>query len=154
MFLFAGCDVGYAVPYVKFPFVVYTGLDFKLWYRDLTPLVDTQGVLYYNTDAGNSETYYWFSLPLGIFVTKPMSPRYVLGADACVTYMFFGGMKVDGGPSANYPAVTLGNRASCKIELFVEKKKDNGPSVRFAPYFMFYTFGRSNTDSATDGTVF
>lgn len=145
VFLFAGCDIGYAIPYVKFPFFMYTGLDFKLWYRDL---VDNGGDLLYSTDVSNSETYYWLSAPLGVLVTRPVSPRYVLGMDACVNFMFFGGMQAgqgSGGTSVNYPAVTLGNRASVKVELFVEKKRDNKPALRFAPYFLYYTFGKSNT---------
>ncbi len=153
-FLFAGCDVGYAIPYVKFPFFIYTGIDFKLWYRDL---VDNGGDLLYSTDVSNSETYYWLSAPLGVLVTRPVSPRYVLGIDACVNFMFFGGMQAgqgSGGTSVNYPPVTLGNRASAKVELFVEKKRDNKPALRFAPYFLYYTFGKSNTQTAGDGTVF
>jgi hypothetical protein len=153
-FLFAGCDIGYAIPYVKFPFFIYTGLDFKLWYRDL---VDNGGELLYTTEVSNSETYYWLSAPLGVLVTRPVSPRYVLGTDACVNFMFFGGMQAgqgSGGTSVNYPPVTLGNRESVKVELFVEKKRDNKPALRFAPYFLYYTFGKSTAGTASDGTGF
>ncbi len=154
VYLSAGCDIGYVVPIVHFPFAFYTGLDFKLWYRDLTQLQETQGELYYNTDAGNSETYYWFNIPAGILITRPVLPRYVLGADASVGVLIFGGMQVAGVSSVNYPMVALGNRASCKLELFVQQRKDNGSSMRLTPYFEYYGFGKSNAAVAPDGTSF
>jgi hypothetical protein len=149
-FLHAGCDLGYSFPYFNFPFAIYTGLDFKLWYRDL---IDNQGVLYYTTNVANSETYYWLGVPLGVLFTKPVSPKLVLGMDASVTVMFTGGMNVamtaaDGSP-INYPSVTLGNRASLKAELFMQKKLDERLSVKFAPYFLWYGFGKSNTETAS-----
>jgi hypothetical protein len=70
-FLNAGCDIGYAFPNLKLPFALYSGVDFKVWYRDL---LATQGQLYYSIGVNHSETYYWFNLPLGIIITKPMSP--------------------------------------------------------------------------------
>ncbi len=149
VFLFAGCDLGYAFPNTALPLFVYTGLDCKLWYRDL---MDNQGELYYSPDVSNWELYYWFSAPLGVNISRPVSARSVVGIDACVNFMFYGGMQAgltSGGASTNYPPVTLGNRASVKVELFVEKKRDNRPALRFAPYFLYYTFGRSNT--AVDG---
>jgi hypothetical protein len=149
-FLHAGCDLGYSFPYFNFPFVIYTGLDFKLWYRDL---IDNQGVLYYTTGVANSETYYWLGLPLGVLITRPVSPKLLLGMDASATVMITGGMNVamtaaDGSP-VNYPAVTLGNRTSLKVELFMQKKLEERLSVKFAPYFLWYTFGKSNTETAS-----
>jgi hypothetical protein len=151
-FLHAACDLGYSFPYFKFPFVIYTGLDFKLWYRDL---IDNQGVLYYTTNVANSETYYWLGVPLGVLVTRPVSQKLVLGMDASVTVMLAGGMSVamtaaDGSP-LKYPGVALGNRASLKAELFVQKKVDDRLSMRFAPYFLWYAFGKSNTETASSG---
>ena len=151
-FVHAGCDLGYSFPYFNFPFVIYTGLDFKLWYRDL---MESQDVLYYTTGVANSETYYWLGLPLGVLFTKPVSPKLLLGMDASVTVMFTGGMNVamtaaDGSP-VNYPAVTLGNRTSVKVELFMQKKLEERLAVKFAPYFMWYGFGKSNTENATGG---
>jgi hypothetical protein len=151
-FLHAGCDIGYSFPHFNFPFVIYTGLDFKLWYRDL---MESQDVLYYTTGVANSETYYWLGLPLGVLFTRPVSPKLLLGMDASVTVMFTGGMNVamtaaDGSP-INYPAVTLGNRTSLKVELFIQKKLEERLSVKFAPYFLWYGFGKSNTETATGG---
>jgi hypothetical protein len=150
VFLFSGCDAGYAFPSFFIPCFMYTGLDFKLWYRDL---MNNQGTGYYNFEVNNWETYYWFSIPLGIYLARQTGAAYVLGADACVNFMFYGAMKAgqtsgEGGVTIDYPAVTLGNRAAVRVEVFIQKKRDDGPSVRFSPYFMFYTFGRSNSDIA------
>jgi hypothetical protein len=154
-FVHAGCDLGYSFPYFNFPFAIYAGLDFKLWYRDL---IDNQGVLYYTTNIANSEIYYWLGVPLGVLFTRPVSPKLVLGMDANVTVMLTGGMNVamtatDGSPM-NYPAVTLGNRASVKAELFMQKKLDERLSVKFAPYFLWYCFGKSNTEISNNQMFF
>lgn len=146
--LFAECDAGYAFPFAKFPFFVYTGLNFKLWYRNL---LNSSNVLF-SSQASNSETYYWFSVPLGVNIVRPIDSRWIVGGDASVNFMFFGSMQANqasGDSVVNFPAVTLGNRASVKIELFIEKKRDNKPAMRFTPYFAYYSFAQSNT--ATNG---
>jgi hypothetical protein len=153
IFLFGECDLGYAFPNPAWPLFVYSGLDGKLWYRNLLP---SENVLV--SSAGYSyEFYYWFSVPLGVNITRPLDPRWIMGADASVNFMVYGGMQVgqaNGGTTASYPPVTLGNRASAKVEIFVEKKRDNKPALRFAPYFLYYGFGQSNSAVAqtTDGT--
>ena len=151
-FLHAGCDLGYSFPHFNFPFALYTGLDFKLWYRDL---MESQDVLYYTPGVANSETYYWLGVPLGVLITRPVSTKLLLGMDACATVMFTGGMNVamtaaDGSP-LNYPAVTLGNRTSLKVELFMQRKLDERLSVKFAPYFLWYNFGKSNSEPSPGG---
>jgi hypothetical protein len=152
-FLHAGCDLGYSFPRFNFPFVIYFGLDFKLWYRDL---LASQDVLYYAAGVANSETYYWLGLPLGVLVTRPVNPKLLLGMDASATVMLTGGMSVtmtaSDGSAANYPAVTLGNRTSLKLELFAQNKLNDRLAVKFAPYFMWYGFGKSNIETATSGS--
>jgi hypothetical protein len=152
-FLHAGCDMGYSFPYLNFPFVIYTGLDFKLWYRDLT---ESQDVLYYTTGIANSETYYWLGVPLGVLITRPVNSKLMLGLDVSATIMLTGGMSVTmtaaDGSAANYPVVTLGNRTSLKVELFAQNKLNDRLAVKFAPYFMWYGFGKSNIETATGGS--
>jgi hypothetical protein len=143
IFLFTKCDIGYAFPMATFPFFVYSGLDFKLWYRNL---LNNSNVLF-SSEASNSETYYWFSVPLGVNMVRHVDPRWIMGGDASVNFMFFGSMQVSysqGDVPTSFPAVILGNRASAKIEFFIEKKRDNKPALRFTPYFIYYTFGQSN----------
>ena len=90
VFFHAGCDVGYAFPYFALPCFVYSGIDAKLWYRDL---MDNQSQVIYNPDMSNWELYYWFSLPLGVNVAAHvwlafrrgrgrMRQRHVLRRDA------------------------------------------------------------------------
>jgi hypothetical protein len=96
-------------------------------------------------------------VPLGINITRPLDPRWIVGADASVNFMFYGGMQVGQGAgetSITYPAVTLTNRASVKVELFVEKKRDAKPALRFAPYFLYYGFGQSNMAVSSNGQAF
>jgi hypothetical protein len=151
-FLHAACDLGYSFPLYNFPFVIYTGLDFKLWYRDL---IASQDVLYYAAGVANSETYYWLGIPLGVLVTRPVNPKLVVGMDASATVMLTGGMSVTmtaaDGSAANYPAVTLGNRTYLMVELFTQNKLNDRLAVKFAPYFIWYSFGKSNIETATSG---
>jgi|WetSurMetagenome_2_1015567.scaffolds.fasta_scaffold00142_21 hypothetical protein len=153
VFFFAGCDAGYALPYGALPCFIYTGLDFKLWYRNL---ISNQYVLY-ASGGSNWETYYWLSVPLGVMLSHPVNGRVVVGMDASVNFMVYGAMQVGmdaGASSVSYPAVVLGNRPSARIELFVEKKRDNRPGLKFAPYFLYYGFARSNEAAASDGETF
>ena len=153
-FVHAGCEVGYTFSNPVAPFALYSGLDFKLWYRNL---IDNQGLLYYSTNIANSETYYWLGLPLGVLLTCPVSPKLVLGLDANATFMLTGNMGVtmtssDGTP-INFPNVTLGNRTSLNIALFMEKLLNEQLSIKFSPYLSWYGFGKSNTETASAGSA-
>ncbi len=150
-FISAGGDFGYAIPFFKFPFVLYIGLDYLWWYRDLTM---TQGNTYYFGASSNVETYSRVAVPTGILCVKPVSSVLAVGFDLRADWMFYGAMKntVNTGSSDStvyFPAVTLGNYPAFRIELFVEKKINDGGSVKVAPYFLFYGFGKSNTDVST-----
>jgi hypothetical protein len=159
--VFAGGDFGYNLPFFRFPLVAYLGIDFMWWYRDL---IFTQGGTYYFGNASNVETYTRFALPVGILCVKPVSPDRALGCDVRMDWMFYGTMKetVNTGSSdstAVFPAVTLGNRPSVKIELFMQKKMNGAAAVKFSLYFVYYGFGKSNTETATttvssSGTVY
>jgi hypothetical protein len=159
-FLFAGCDVGYSFPFFKFPFVIYTGIDYGWWYRDLT---FSQDNTIYIGAAGNVETYTRYALPVGVFCATPISPEFAVGFDARVDWMFFGQMKetVNTGSSdstVDFPVVTLGNRGLVRLEVFLQRKLNEHVSVKYAPYALFYSFGKSNTDVSTattsSGTTF
>jgi hypothetical protein len=151
IFLFAGGDIGYAFPHSKYPFVIYSGLDFKLWYRDV---LVTREDMYYPINASNTETYIWFSLPLGVLVTMPFSPDVVAGLDARVNLMFYGTMQVsentgNSAESVDFPSVKLGNRASFGLELFAEQKANDNVAIKYCPYLLLYWFGKSNSDVST-----
>jgi hypothetical protein len=151
IFIFAGCDVGYAPFLFKYPFVIYTGLDYKLWYRNLNI---TEGNTYYVGAASNAETYSWFALPLGVLCTKPVSPDLALGFDARVDWMFYGTMKVtvntgSSGSTVDYPRVTLGNFPLFRLELFAQKKRNEQASIKYSAYVMYYGFVKSNTETST-----
>jgi hypothetical protein len=151
VFIFAGCDLGYAPPMFKFPVVIYTGFDYKWWYRNLDI---TQDGTYYFGPVSNVETYSWFALPLGVLCTKPVSPDLAIGFDARMDWMFYGNMQATNNTGASdstvdFPAVTLGNRAAFRLELFALNKGNERASTKYSAYFMYYGFGKSNTATST-----
>lgn len=150
-FLAIGSDIGVGFPKAGCPFGVYTGIDARFWYRDMMLNTDktdqTSGIT-------NAETYYWFSVPLGLFFTKPVSVKTVVGFDARIDLMFFGTMnyllsQASSGQSVNYPAVTLGNRASYTLELFSQFKTNDVIAWKISPYVKVYGFGKSESETAT-----
>jgi hypothetical protein len=154
LFFHAGCDIGYAFPFFRFPFVIYSGLDYKLWYRDL---LDYNGQWYFSFGVNYSETYSWFNVPLGVLLTLPLSPDREIGLDARLDWMLYGSMSVvmnagTDGSAVDYPAVTLGNHAAFRLELFSLKKTNDHMATKFAPYVVFYGFGKSNTETATSSS--
>ena len=87
-FIQAGTDIGYCLTHAFTPFYAYSGIKFKFWYRDMLP--DTTS---YSNQITNAEEYYWFSFPLGLALSKPISPNLALGIDACRDLMFYGQMQ-------------------------------------------------------------
>jgi hypothetical protein len=154
--IFAGCDAGYALPFFKSPVVLYTGIDFLWWYRDLTPTFDNT---YYFGTPGSVETYSRFALPVGLLCVKPVSSEIAVGLDARVDWMFYGTMKNDvttgsGDSTVVYPAVTLGDFPTLRIEVFMVDKANDHAAWKFSPYLLFYGFGKSNTDVSTNQQAF
>jgi hypothetical protein len=151
IFVMGGCDIGYAFSNAALPVAIYSGLDIKLWYRDLI-LYSYQG--YVPPGTTMSETYYWFSIPVGAIITKPLSWRWLLGAEPRADLMFFGQMKIDESVTGSdvtyyYPALTLGSKASFRLDVFAQVRLGSSMSLKFGPYAMVYGFGKSNTDTAT-----
>jgi hypothetical protein len=143
-FLSGGLDLGYVFSNMKCPWTVYTGIDAKVWYRDMT--------MYKQQSSGisMSEMYYWFSVPLGAVITKPVSPSLLLGVEPRVDLMFYGKMQVSMsgyGVSLDFPTLKLGNRASYRLDAFVQTRPGQSVSLRFGPYVMLYGFSQSNTDT-------
>jgi len=148
-FIFAGVDFGPAFANVKCPWAAYTGLDLKIWYRDMIFYSQQEG------SASASELYFWFSVPLGMVITKPVSPHLLLGCEPRIDFMFYGKMQasesggVDG--SIDFPALKLGNRASLRLDAFMQTRLGPSVSLRFGPYAMLYGFAQSNTDTVSLG---
>lgn len=148
-FLSAGVDAGYTFPDEKYPLAVYSGINFRYWYRDM---IMYEAKRYLPSDVSQWESYYWFSIPLGVLVTKPVSPRWVIGAEPHIDLMFFGQMKLNytygSQQLIDCPAVTLGNRASYTLELFSQERINKETSLKFSTYVMLYGFGKSNVATA------
>lgn len=147
IFICGGIDVGPAFADAKCPWTAYTGLDLKVWYRDMTSSSEQ------SAGGSSSELYYWLSVPLGMIITKPVSPRLLLGCEPRVDFMFYGRMQAsesdENTGSVNFPALTLGNRASFRVDAFLQTRLGSTVSLRFGPYVMLYGFAQSNTDTVT-----
>jgi hypothetical protein len=149
-FLQAGLDVGYSLFRTTVPFYLYSGLKGNLWYRDL--VADTTS---YSNQVTSSELYYWFTMPVGVAVSMPVSSTLTIGIDACCDLLFFGQMQAfdswwDSDTTANTvsPAVTLGDRIGCHVELPITFEAESGTVYRFVPYVKIYSFGKSETQTS------
>ena len=147
-FVHTGVDIGYCITRAAIPFYLYSGIKGNLWYRDMTP--DTTSYANQITDA---EVYYWFSIPLGLALSRPVSPKLALEFDASLDFMFAGYMKAllsAWDATTTYttvsPVVTLNNRIGFHAEIPIMYKTDNGHVFRFIPYFTAYAFGQSESE--------
>jgi hypothetical protein len=154
IFLSGGLDLGYEFSRFRLPFAFYSGLDAKLWYRDLLGESNQQ----YASTVTLNEVYYWFNIPFGFYYAQPINSRVVLGVEPRFDFMFYGQMQVNQdigyGYTFNYPAVTLGNNVSYRLEAFAQFKVRENLSLKVMPYVTFYKFGKSNTDTATVTSMF
>ena len=147
-FVQAGLDVGYCRTHPIVPFYLYTGIKGKLWYRDMT--ADTTS---YASQITNAEVYYWFSIPLGLALSMPVSPNFAWGVDVSCDLMFKGYMQVllsafdaENTYKTVSPAVTLGERPGFHVEFPFIFKLPGEYIFRFTPYFTIYSFGQSETE--------
>jgi hypothetical protein len=101
-----------------------------------------------------SETYCWLSVPLGAILTRSVSSGLLIGMEPRIDLMFFGQMKAlqsveNSDVTYDFPPVTLGNRASYRLEAFLQMRRNDRASFRFALFGTVYGFGKSNSDSET-----
>ncbi len=148
LFLFTSCDLGYVFSKIKWPTALYSGIDFKLWYRDLTS--SSSGS---SSSESMNEVYYWFNVPLGFIITKTVSKEILFGIEPRIDFMVYGAMQVNmstgnSNYTIDYPAVTLGNKASYRLEAFFEFRRKHS-AIRVCPYVQIYGFGQSDTATAT-----
>ena len=146
----AELDIGYCRTHAIEPFYLYSGIKGNLWYRDMVP--DTTS---YSNQITNSEVYYWFSAPLGLAVSMPLSPTFAADIDASCDLMFFGQMQVLNSAwdavntyKTTSPAVTLGNKIGYRVECSIMYKSSSGNIFRFAPYFNLYSFDQSESETS------
>jgi hypothetical protein len=137
----------------------YSGFNAKIWYRSFVPakieLDETDGYLY------SSETYSSYSIPFGLTYYHRIKNMTTAGITAEIDMMFYGLMQVnesvyDENDEAvsnidfDYPDVKLGNKAQYKIEAFVMHRLSRKMFIRMSIYGMAYSFGQSNTGTATE----
>jgi hypothetical protein len=146
----AELDIGYCRTHALTPYYLYSGLKGNVWYRDMND--DT---LSYSNQITNGELYYWFSLPIGLALSIPLSPTLAVEVDASVDFMFFGQMKAllsAWDATSTYetasPAVTVGDKVGFRLELPILYKTENKNVFRFVPYFRFHAFDQSETETS------
>lgn len=146
----AELDIGYCRTRTITPFYVYSGIKGNMWYRDMN--ADT---ISYSNQITNAELYYWFSVPIGLTISKPISQALALGFDASFNLMFFGQMKVylsawDASSTftTTSPSVTLVDKVGFRLELPIMYKSENGNIFRIVPYLNLYSFGQSETETS------
>ena len=144
----AGVDIGYCRTHAIVPFYIYSGIKGKLWYRDMT--ADTTS---YASQITNAEVYYWFSIPLGLALSMPVSHSFAWGVDVSCDLMFKGYMQVllsafdaENTYKTVSPVVTLGNRPAFHIEFPCTFKLPGENIFRLTPYLTIYSFGQSETE--------
>jgi hypothetical protein len=152
IFLFGSFDMGYRFGQSRWSCVAYSGLDAKLWIRDMSQSGTTPYGESYTVDM--SETYCWLSVPLGAILTRSVSSGLLIGMEPRIDLMFFGQMKAlqsveNSDVTYDFPPVTLGNRASYRLEAFLQMRRNDRASFRFALFGTVYGFGKSNSDSET-----
>ncbi|MBD3243465.1 MAG: hypothetical protein GF331_22940 [Chitinivibrionales bacterium] len=132
----------------------FTGVDVRLWSRALS--------------RQETEYYSWYNLPVGLALYVNVPNEWRLGLEARAYFMIYGQMHYtfdSPGPFGSDPIeappvrlsdeISFGRRVSVRIEVPIQKRLGNAVSLRFYPYFEYYSFGRSNVDSMTiDGDYF
>jgi hypothetical protein len=137
-------DLGYSNLNKQLPFAFYSGLRFAFWNRDMLS----------NQYVSNFENYYWWSIPVGLIVHKPVGTRWSLGCDFTFDCMFTGSMQavmraVQSGDEIDFPSVTLGNRCGYRLELCADGMVTEHFSIQITPILNLYGFGKSNTEYAS-----
>jgi hypothetical protein len=150
IFLSGGCDVGYTFRNASYPFVLYSGVNAKVWYRDLTILQNQSSTV----GAATSETYFSLNIPLGGMETIPLSPDMLFGIDNKIEYMLIGSMKMnvnssDPNATYTYPAVSLSPKFGFRIEPFIVSYIKDNICLKTGLYFSWYQFGKSEIETAT-----
>jgi hypothetical protein len=146
IFLNTEFDMGYSSTNSHLPFALYSGLRLALWLRDMPS----------NEAFANNESYYRWSVPVGLIINKPVSNCWSLGCDLTFDLMFSGGMDAVMGTENNgnedeieieigIPEVSLSNRCGYRLELCADGLITERVSLHFAPYLNYYRFGKSNS---------
>jgi hypothetical protein len=136
-------DMGYSNTNLHLPFALYSGIRFAFWNRDMLS----------NEYISNYEDYLWWSIPVGLMINKPVSPRWSLGCNFTFDFMFTGTMQAVmraeySGEEIDFPEVTLGNRCGYRLELCADGMLAEHLSLCVAPCLNLYGFGKSNTGYA------
>jgi hypothetical protein len=150
IFFHGGLDIGYSNHSVRAPFALFTGIRYSFWHRDLGS----------NSEIVNYENYTWTSIPIGAVVYKSIGPKWVLGVEGAVDFMFYGAMQAELHAreneryGINFPEVILGNKIGYRLELMVGKKLNEHLFFQFMPFVSAYGFGKSNVEYATSSSYY
>jgi tetratricopeptide (TPR) repeat protein len=124
---------------LSFSITPYVGLGYRYWKRDI----------------GYNETYSWWYLPLGVKTLYPVTPKWSVGLNASVNFMFDGRMTISSKNDilAN-TTVHLGNRPGYLVELPVSWRPRVNWAFTVTPWYEYSEIGESPWERLyyTDGS--
>jgi tetratricopeptide (TPR) repeat protein len=124
---------------LPFSITPYVGLGYRYWKRDI----------------GYNETYSWWYLPLGVKALYPVNPKWSVGLNASVNFMFDGRMTISykNDILAN-TTVTLGNKLGYLLEIPVSWWPRVNWAFTVTPWYEYSEIGESPWEPLyyTDGS--
>jgi len=113
---------------LPFSITPYAGVGYRYWKRDI----------------GYNEFYSWWYLPLGVKVLYPVDPKWSVGLNASVNFMFDGRMTISykDDTFAN-TTVSLGNRPGYLVELPVSWRPRVNWAFTVTPWYEYSEIGES-----------
>lgn len=122
----------------------------------ITPYIGL-GYRYWKRDIGYNEFYSWWYLPLGVKVLYPVNPKWSVGLNASVNFMFEGQMTVSfKSDQLQNATVTLGDRPGALVELPISWKPFPQWAFTVTPWYEYSEIGKSNVAPLYfyDGTLY
>lgn len=150
LFLNGGYQIGYRMSAHPFSWSIYGGVRGKFWYRSMNDIN-----MITTTEATMAETYFAMNLsPLGVLAILPLGKRWTISCDIALELMAFGFMDISAtfsepGVTLNAEQVDLGSKPCSMFEVAFQGWVNERTSIRIAPYFLLYGYGKSNTGTMT-----
>jgi len=153
LFLNYGFDLGYLFVIKKFRLSVNSGIDGRIWVRDL---VDRSETLPEGVHFRNNEVYSWIYFPINASFSFQPTNKFSIGVLAGLDFMASGSMQINlkmwdayDAIEANAEKVKLANTLGYHAALLIEPRLSRARAVKFSPFIHYYQFGRSNIGTIT-----
>ncbi len=149
-----GMELGYFMDLEKTHIHIVTGLNGRIWYRDLVNSSEVPDGL----RVTNVELYHWLTAPIKTEIGFPVSKTFTFGVNLGLKFLLSGRMKYILSLSDNYGnsakafanPVTLAHQANFFDKLgicaglFFQQRLSLRKSIKVSPYFEYFYSGKSN----------